>query len=108
MTPAHDIKENMHFPQFLNFLGPLKNVPEMAPIASILGRTDLYSENFHVGDFLGLQIFGFPDSWIPRFPSCQPKIAGAFSPAAPRWLRGGSLALPDHKVQDIQGTRTIP
>ena len=23
-------------------------------------------------------------------------------------LRGGSAALPDHKVQDIQGTRTIP
>ena len=73
---------------------------------SISGRTDLHSENFHFLDFLGFQIPRFPDSQISRSKAVS-QIAGASPAVTVQWLRGGSAALPDHKVQEIQRTRTI-
>ena len=68
--------------------------------------------------------FWIPNFWISRSPDFQiprsrprPSLGGlgparallrGGSAVAPQWLRGGSAALPDHKVGEIQGTRTIP
>ena len=90
-------------------------MPQMAPneagiffptnqdLAYILGRTDVHSENVIL-----LISFGFPDPWTFRFPDSRPEIARAFSAVIPPRLHGGSTALPYHKVQEIQGSRTIP
>ena len=76
-------------------------------LADLLGRADL---DFEIFDFF---IFWIPNFWISRSPDFQiPRSRpgpglGGLGPAR-ALLRGGSAALPDHKVREIQGTRTIP
>ena len=74
-------------------------VPTNQDLANILGRTDLHSENFIFWDSCWIsdfQISEFPASQIP-------------------WPEGGGgdsgrllAALPDLKVEEIQGTRPRP
>ena len=86
--------------------------PTNQDLASILGRADVHSKIFvffsavfWIPDF---QIPGFPDFQIPGFPDFQ--IPGSWNQVPGYgWLRlrGGhhSTALPDHRTQEIQGTR---
>ena len=82
--------------------------PTNPDLADILGKADLDFDNFHV-----FFIFWIPNLWISRSPDFQiPRSRpgpglGGLGPAR-ALLRGGSAALPDHKVGEIQGTRTIP
>ena len=69
--------------------------PTNPDLANILGRTDLNFEIFYFFSFFRTQISGFPGLQIFKFP--DQGLVGAPS-AAP----------PDHKVGEIQGTRTIP
>ena len=88
-------------------MGPGGFVPTNPDLADILGRTDLHFE------ILYFFVFWIPNFWISRSPDFQiPRSSpgpglGGLGPARPL-LRGGSAALPDHKVGEIQGTRTIP
>ena len=59
--------------------------------------------------FLDFQIPGFPDSQMSILSAIDSQsILRDGSAVALRRLRGCSVVLPDHKVQEIQGTRTIP
>ena len=88
-------------------MGPGGFFPTNPDLADILGRTDL---DF---DFFIFFIFWIPNFWISRSPDFQiPRSRpgpglGGLGPAR-ALLRGGFAALPDHKVGEIQGTRTIP
>ena len=119
-------KENMlNFAIFLIFAVHRKNglrLPQMGPrgffatnpdLADILGRTDLdfenficlivWTPNFWISNFRNFWISRSQDFQIPRLRP-GPGLGGGVlehSAVAPRWL-------PDHKVGEIQGTRTIP
>ena len=55
--------------------------------------------------FPDFQIPGFPDSQMSRLSAIDSQsILRDGSAVAPRRLRGCSAVLPDHKVQEIQGT----
>ena len=59
----------------------------------------------------GSQISGFPGPQISKFPDQglgRLGPAGAPSATPPPQLRDTSATPPDHKVGEIQGTRTIP
>ena len=58
--------------------------------------------------FFGFQICVFPGSKISRFPDQGLGRTWAGRRTAPRHLRDISAAPPDHKVGEIQGTKTIP
>ena len=81
-------------------------VPTNQDLADILGRTIFHSEKLHFFDFLDsqvsrsldFQIPGFTDSRLPAGMS-RGQLAGE--------ARAFSAVAPDHKVQDIQGTRAI-
>ena len=78
--------------------------PTNPDLANILGRTDLDFEIFFLDPT-------FLDFQVPDFQNLAPGRAWAMlEPSGPAraLLRGGSAALPDHKVGEIQGTRTIP
>ena len=93
--------------------------PANPDLADILGDTDFDFENLCFFDFLDP---GFPDFHVPRFPDSQteawarpgPDLGLGHGPArdswhtVPRQLRGSSATTPDHKVGEIQGTRTMP
>ena len=81
-------------------------VPTNPDLADILGRADLDFDIFYFFDFLDPK---FLDFQVPRFPNSQIEAWARLgrtwtcSTTPPRWLRGGSAALPDHKVGEIQG-----
>ena len=77
-------------------------------LADILGRMDLDFENFYFWDFWGSKNLDLLTSKNLDFLTSQNLAGWTCSNTPPRWLRGGSAALPDHKVREIQGTRTIP
>ena len=89
-------------------------LPANPDLADLLGRTDLDSSIFIFDMFL------IPNFWIFRSQISKIWPLAGLGPGlshldllehssavAPGWLRGGSAALPDHKVREIQGTRTI-
>ena len=86
--------------------------PTNPDLADILGRTDLDFENFYFLDFLDPK---FLDFQVPDFQNLAPGRAWAMlepsGPARALLCRGSAVAprwLPDHKVGEIQETRTIP
>ena len=87
-------------------------VPTNPDLADILGRANLDFEILYF--FFDCLNPKFLDVQVPRFSNSQieawarPGRTWTCSTTPPRWLRGGSAALPDHKVGEIQGTRTIP
>ena len=80
--------------------------PTIPDLADILGRADLDFDNFYFylfyfldPEFLDFQVSRFPNSQIEAWADFD--LLEHSSAVAPRWL-------PDHKVWEIQGTRTIP
>ena len=81
--------------------------PANPDLVDILGRTDL---NFEISDFFVLLDPKFLDFQVPRFPNSQTEAWARPGPtwAGRRTVRDTSATLPDHKVGEIQATRTIP
>ena len=92
-------------------MGPGGFFPANPDLADILGRTDFNFDKSYCLDFLDPK---FPDFQVPRFPDSQTEAWARPGPDLgrpahrPRHLRDTSAAPPDHKVGEIQGTRTIP
>ena len=82
-------------------MGPGGFFPTNPDLAHILGFD---FDNFHFFDLLDPK---FTDFQVPRFTDSQTDAwAGPGPASAP--LRDTSATPPDHKVGEIQGTRTIP
>ena len=83
--------------------GPGAFFPTNPDLGDILGDTDFDFEIFIFLDVSGSQISRIPDTWISRFPDSW---AGCCSGGHQLPDLGGFwTALPDHRIQEIQGTR---
>ena len=93
-------------------MGPGGFFPTNPDVAGILGDMDSDFENFGFLDFLDPK---FLDFQVPDFQNLAPGRAWTmlepFGVARALLRRGSAVAPrwpPDHKVREIQGTRTIP